>query len=311
MKTVLVTGGAGYIGSHTCKALARAGYEPVTYDNLSMGHRHNVKWGPLVEGDVGDRAQLESVLRQHKVEAVLHFAGNGYVGESNEQPDKYFRNNAANSLNLLETMRHSKVTRLVFSSSCSTYGIPQTVPIPAAHPQNPINPYGQSKLMTEWMIREFGRAFGLHYSILRYFNAAGADPEGELKEEHEPEYHLIPLVVNAAFGQREPVSVFGSDYPTPDGTCIRDYVHVTDLAHAHTEALRRLESGMSADVRNLGTGRGTSVKQVIQAVENATGRAVPVNHRERRPGDPPVLVAEADGRDLQFQTIEQIIATLL
>lgn len=309
--TVLVTGGAGYIASHTSKALAEAGYIPVTYDNLSTGHPHNVKWGPLVVGELGNRGQLLSTLKYYQPDAVLHFAGSAYVGESVTDPLKYFRNNTLNSLILLETMAQAGVDQLVFSSSCSTYGVPQTVPIPVGHPQQPINPYGYSKLMVERMIIEFGRAYGLRYSILRYFNAAGADPDGDLVEEHDPETHLIPRVLGVAFGRIPTLEVFGADYPTPDGTCVRDYIHVSDLAVSHVLALQRLGAGSSVDIRNLGVGRGVSVKQVIDTVERLARRKVPVIWSGRRPGDPAELVAKPDGQEMRFPTIEQIIETAL
>lgn len=308
---VLVTGGAGYIASHTCKALAQAGYIPIAYDSLTTGHRHNVKWGPLVVGDLSDGAKLLATVRRFRPEAVLHFAGSAYVGESVQDPHKYFRNNTFNSLILLEILKTENVDSIVFSSSCSTYGVPRSPLIAATHSQQPINPYGYSKLMVERMIIEFGRAYGLRYSILRYFNAAGADPDGELAEEHFPETHLIPLVVDAASGRGPSVEVFGNDYPTPDGTCIRDYIHVTDLAAAHVLALQRLESGVRTDIRNLGVGRGVSVKQVIHAVESVSGRRVPVVDRPRRPGDPPALTAEPDGQPMQFPDIEQIVETVV
>lgn len=308
---VLVTGGAGYIGSHTCKALAMSGYEPVAYDNLSVGRERDVKWGRVVVGDLVDPQLLLSTLKETRPEAVLHLAGSGYVGESLRDPDKYFQNNVVATAILLRSMRIAGVDKIVFSSSCSTYGIPDTVPIPSSHPQRPISPYGLSKLMAEQIIQEFGKAYGIRYSILRYFNAAGADPEGELTEAHNPEYHLIPLVMDAAFGRRGPVEVFGADYPTPDGTCIRDYVHVSDLAAASVRALQRLRSGTSAEIRNLGTGIGTSVLELTQAVRRMTGREVPLTFYKRRAGDPPILVAEPLDEPLRFATIEDILGTLM
>lgn len=290
---VLVTGGAGYIGSHTAKALHRAGFTPIVLDNLSMGHAWAVKWGPLVQADLADRGALFSAMRAHRVEAVIHFAANAYVGESMQNPAQYFRNNVTGTLNLLEAMQEAGVRHMVFSSSCATYGIPQELPIPEEHPQQPINPYGESKLMGERLLRWFGECHGLGWVALRYFNAAGADPEGELGEEHQPETHLIPLVIGAALGVRGPVRVFGTDYPTPDGTAIRDYIHVSDLAQAHVRALEYLVQGGASQAFNLGTGVGHSVLEVIQTVKRLGGRQVPFEEAPRRPGDPPVLVARA------------------
>ena len=311
---VLVTGGAGYIGSHTAKALHRAGFTPIVLDNLSMGHAWAVKWGPLVQADLADREALPSVMRAHRVEAVIHFAASAYVGESMQNPAKYFRNNVTGTLNLLEAMQEAGVRHMVFSSSCATYGIPQELPISEEHPQQPINPYGESKLMGERLLRWFGECHGLGWVALRYFNAAGADPEGELGEEHEPETHLIPLVIGAALGVRGPVRVFGTDYPTPDGTAIRDYIHVSDLAQAHVRALEYLVQGGAPQAFNLGTGVGHSVLEVIQTVKRLGGRQVPFEEAPRRPGDPPVLVARAQkaaselGWKAQF-SFEEIIRT--
>jgi UDP-glucose-4-epimerase GalE len=288
---VLVTGGAGYIGSHTCKALARAGFEPVAFDNLRTGHRWAVKWGPLVEADLADRDAILEALRAHRVEAVIHFAASAYVGESMQNPRKYFRNNVVNTLNLLEAMQDAGVDIIVFSSSCAAYGIPARVPIPEDHPCRPISPYGESKLFVERALEWYGRAYGLRWISLRYFNAAGADPDGELGEVHEPETHLIPLAIEAALGRRLCLEIYGTDYPTPDGTAVRDYVHVQDLARAHVLALGYLLSGGEGVCLNLGTGRGHSVREVIGAVERVGGREVPVREAPRRPGDPPILVA--------------------
>lgn len=292
-KTVLVTGGAGYIGSHACKALARAGYLPVAYDNLVHGHRDAVKWGPLEEGDIADRSRLDAVIVRHRPAAVMHFAAHAYVGESVGDPGKYYRNNVAGSLHLLEAMRDHGIDRMVFSSTCATYGEPQRLPLGEDHPQHPINPYGASKLMVERMLADFGAAHGLRSTCLRYFNAAGADPDGEIGEAHDPETHLVPLLLQAAAGARPHVTVFGEDYPTADGTCVRDYIHVTDLADAHVLALRALEPGRGSSVYNLGNGRGFSVREVVEAVRRVTGREVPVVVGPRRDGDPPVLVGDA------------------
>ena len=288
---VLVTGGAGYIGSHACKALAEAGATPVSLDNLVHGHSDAVRWGPFVKGDLADGLLLRRTLREHRIEAVLHFAAYAYVGESMGEPGKYFINNFAGSLTLLEAMRAEGVGSIVFSSTCATYGVPRHLPIDESSPQLPVNPYGESKLFVERALARFEAAHGLRYSALRYFNAAGADAEGQLGEDHDPETHLIPLVIEAAQAKRPHVSVFGTDYPTRDGTAIRDYVHVTDLADAHVLALRKLQSGADSFGANLGTGRGHTVREVIAMVEAIGGRRVPVRNEPRRPGDPPELVA--------------------
>lgn len=293
--SVLVTGGAGYIGSHTCKALAQAGYLPVTVDNFVYGHDWAVRWGPLERGDIGDREFLERVIRQHRVESVVHFAAYAYVGESMADPAKYFRNNVINSLSLLEAMHGCGIRHLVFSSTCATYGVPETMPIGENHPQRPVNPYGESKLFVERALHWHGAAYGLRSVALRYFNAAGADPEGEIGEDHDPETHLIPLAIAATLGQGRELQIFGNDYPTRDGTAVRDYVHVADLASAHVKALDYLLRGGSSTALNLGTGTGHSVREVISAVERASGRKVPARDAPRRAGDPPQLVA-APGR---------------
>ena len=294
-RSVLVAGGAGYIGSHTCKALAAAGYVPVTLDNLVDGHRDAVRWGPLVEADLADRRTLERVLREHRVAAVVHFAAYAYVGESMADPGRYFHNNVTCSLNLLDAMHATGVRRLVFSSTCATYGIPDVVPITEDTPQRPVNPYGESKLMVERALHWHGVAHGLKSIALRYFNAAGADAAGELGERHDPELHLIPLAIDAALGLAPPLRVMGTDYDTPDGTAVRDYIHVTDLADAHVRALAFLEQGGASAALNLGTGHGHSVRDVIAMVERVTGLTVPRTDAPRRAGDPPALVA-APGR---------------
>ena len=290
---ILVTGGAGYIGSHTCKALAAAGFMPVAYDNLVFGHEWAVKWGPLARGDILDRGRLEEVFRQYKPSAIVHFAAYAYVGESVEQPAKYYKNNVTGTLTLLEAMRDHGVEQMVYSSTCATYGRPQMIPIPEHHPQNPVNPYGASKLMVEQILADFSAAYGLRSISLRYFNAAGADADGEIGEDHDPETHLIPLVLQTAAGKRPNITIYGTDYDTPDGTCIRDYVHVSDLAEAHVLALKALSSNGSSASYNLGTGRGFSVREVIQTAHSVTGRVIPVREGPRRPGDPPRLVADA------------------
>jgi UDP-arabinose 4-epimerase len=292
-QSILVTGGAGYVGSHACKALAAAGYRPIVYDNLARGHRDAVKWGPLVEGDLHDRDRLIAAMRAHRVEAVMHFAAFAYVGESVTAPALYYRNNVVGTLSLLDAMHASGVARIVFSSTCAVYGIPQTVPIRETTTKAPVNPYGETKLATERALRWYGAAYGMRSAALRYFNAAGADPDGEIGENHEPETHLIPLILRAALGTGEALRIFGSDYPTRDGSAIRDYIHVTDLADAHVRALRHLAEGGDSLELNLGTGGGHSVREVIAAVERIAGRKVPVSEAPRRPGDPPELVADA------------------
>lgn len=290
---ILVTGGAGYIGSHTCKALAAAGYTPISYDNLVYGHRWAVKWGPLEEGDIADRARLNEVIERYQPAAVLHFAAYAYVGESAEDPGKYYRNNVAGTLTLLEVMRDRGIDKLVFSSTCATYGVPAVIPISEDHPQCPINPYGASKLMVERMLSDFDVAYRLRSISLRYFNAAGADPDGEIGEAHDPETHLIPLILDAATGKRPSITVFGDDYDTLDGTCIRDYIHVSDLADAHVLALKALECGAQTTSYNLGNGRGFSVHEVIQSAELISGKAVTVEIGPRRVGDPPRLIGDS------------------
>ncbi len=290
---VLITGGAGYIGSHTAKVMAKSGFQPVALDNMSFGHDWAVKWGPLEKGELGDVEFVRAVIKKHKIEAVIHFAANAFVGESMTNPRKYFQNNVVNTLNLLNVMNDEGVKNFVFSSTCATYGDPIRVPIDETHPQSPVNPYGESKLFVEKMLKWYGPAYNLKWTALRYFNAAGADPEGEIGEDHEPETHLIPLVIQVAQGIRPHASIFGTDYATPDGTAIRDYIHVTDLADAHVKSLQRLLKGEESTVFNLGTGTGSSVRDVIKAVEKASGKAVKVIEAPRRAGDPPALVADA------------------
>lgn len=292
MTSIIVTGGAGYIGSHACKALALAGFTPVTVDNLERGFREAVRWGPLEVADIADRARMAEIFRAHRPAAVMHFAAHAYVGESVADPLLYYRNNTAGSLGLIEAMLAAGVDRLVFSSTCATYGPPRSLPIDETHPQAPINPYGHSKLMVERIIKDAEAASPLKSVILRYFNAAGADPDGEIGENHDPETHLIPLAIDAALGRTGPLTVFGDDYDTADGTCVRDYIHVSDLADAHVLALRHLLDGGDPLVLNLGNGAGFSVRAVIAATEAATGNRVPVKMGPRRPGDPAQLVAD-------------------
>jgi len=291
-QSILVTGGAGYVGSHACKALAKAGYLPVVYDNLSRGHRQAVQWGPLVEGDLHDCARLAAAFRAHRIEAVMHFAAFAYVGESVTSPEIYYRNNVGGTLALLAAMREAGAGTIVFSSTCAVYGVPQHVPIRETTATAPLNPYGETKLAIERALHWYAGAYGMRYMALRYFNAAGADPDGEIGEDHEPETHLIPLVLRAALGSGGPVEIYGTDYPTPDGTAIRDYIHVSDLADAHVRALAHLAAGGDSAALNLGTGSGCSVREVIAAVERIAGRRVPKREAARRPGDPPELVAD-------------------
>ena len=291
--TILVTGGAGYIGSHTCKALAKAGFAPVVYDSLVRGHEWAVRWGPLEKGDINDRSRLADVLRRHRPAAVLHFAGLIAVGESVEQPLLYYRANVGGTLSLLEAMQESGVGKLVFSSTAAVYGIPKQVPIPEEAPLRPINPYGTGKLMAERLIAA-AAAHGVGWIALRYFNATGADPDGEIGEAHDPETHLVPRALMAAAGELPQFEIFGDDYDTPDGTCIRDYIHVTDLAGAHVAAVRHLLAGRPSQAINVGTGRGYSVREVVDTVKRVTGRDFSCPIGKRRDGDPSRLVA--DGR---------------
>ncbi len=290
---VLVTGGAGYVGSHCCKALAYAGFRPIVYDNLSTGHDWAVKWGPLELGDVLDRARLDEVIAKHKPVAALHFAALSQVGESMTQPARYWRVNVAGSLTLLEALIAAEVKCFVFSSTAAIFGIPDRVPIVEDQLHAPINPYGQSKLAVEHILKDFTAAYGLRATALRYFNAAGADAESEIGEDHSPESHLIPLVLDAAAGRRPDIAMFGEDYPTPDGTCLRDYIHVADLADAHVLALKRLIGGGETRFFNLGNGNGFSVREVIATAKQVTGRDFAVRVAARRAGDPPSLVADA------------------
>lgn len=291
---VLVCGGAGYIGSHINKQLNKEGYETVVFDNLVYGHREAVKWGHFVQGDLQNLDEIEAVFREYKIEAVFHFAAYAYVGESVGQPEKYYYNNVANTLNLLHVMKKYGCDKIIFSSTCATYGEPEKVPITEDMPQKPINPYGASKLMVERIFKDYSGAYGLKFVVFRYFNAAGADPEGEIGESHTPETHLIPLVLDAASGRRKDIRVFGTDYDTPDGSCIRDYIHVYDLATAHLLALHYLEEGKESDFFNLGNALGTSVFEVIEAVKRISGREFTVTRSDRRAGDPARLVGSSE-----------------
>ena len=292
MTNILVVGGAGYIGSHTCLDLANKGFTPVVYDNLSNGHAEFVKWGVLEEGDIRDRARLDAVLARYRPAAAVHFAALIEVGQSVKDPTAFFENNVAGTLTLLGALQEAGVDRLVFSSTCATYGMPQAIPMDEMHPQLPINPYGRSKLIVEQMLGDLDRHKAFRSVVLRYFNAAGADPEGRIGEWHSPETHAIPLAIEAALGRRAGFKVFGSDYDTRDGTCVRDFVHVMDLADAHSRAVRYLLDGGDSVALNLGTGDGTTVNELLATIERVSGRRFPVEHVERRPGDSPALVAD-------------------
>jgi len=315
--TILVTGGAGYIGSHAVMSLKQAGYNVIVLDNLVYGHEDLVKTAlsvPLVKGDTNDRALLDDLFAEHDIAAVMHFAAYAYVGESVSDPAKYYRNNVTGTLTLLEAMVAAGVKQFVFSSTCATYGVPKSTPIVEEHPQNPINPYGMTKLMVERILADFAQAYGLSSVCFRYFNAAGADPEGRLGEDHNPETHLIPLVLQTALGKREAISIYGTDYPTPDGSCVRDYIHVCDLADAHVLGIKYLLDGNDSAVFNLGNGSGFSVREVIDAARRVTGEPIKAIECDRRPGDPPSLVGSADkarstlGWQPRYTDIDDIIA---
>jgi len=315
LENVLVTGGAGYIGSHTCKALSQAGYQPVVLDNLVYGHDWAVKWGPLEVFDTSDSAAIEAVIERYKPIAAIHFAAYAYVGESVTNPAKYYRNNVIGTIKLLDALYAGGVDKLIFSSTCATYGIPDGKTISELQLQRPINPYGHTKLMVEQILRDYDAAYGLRSIALRYFNAAGADPDCEIGENHNPETHLIPLVLDAAGGKRDNITIFGTDYDTPDGTCVRDYIHVTDLAAAHLLALEMLKNGNKTDAYNVGVGHGWSVREVIDAARRLTGKKIEVVEGERRPGDPPFLVAESNrirdefGWEPSYSALDSIIET--
>lgn len=314
-KPILVTGGAGYIGSHACKALSLAGYEPVSYDNLSRGHAHAVKWGPLIQGDILNKDTLNCAFERHRPGAVLHFAALAYVGESVEEPISYYRNNFCGALNLIEAMRNHECNRIVFSSTCAVYGLSNRQMITEDHALAPINPYGQSKFMVERLLQDCDQAYGIRSVSLRYFNAAGADPDGDLGEEHEPETHIVPLALQVAAGVEDELEIYGTDYSTPDGTAIRDYIHVMDLADAHVAALNYLEGGGATLALNLGVGRGFSVREIIDSAERVTGRKIKVRETTRRPGDPPFLVGNpARARSVlqwqpRYKDLDEIIRT--
>jgi UDP-glucose 4-epimerase len=312
---ILITGGAGYIGSHANKALNNKGQETVVYDNLSRGHRELAKWGHFVHGDLADREFLRLCFRTYRIEAVMHYGAFCCVGESVTHPSEYYRNNVANIINLLDAMVEYSVKYFVFSSSCTTYGNPLQIPITEDHPQQPINPYGKTKLMVEQILKDYDEAYGIRHVCLRYFNAAGADPEGEIGEWHEPEPHLIPLVLKVATGQCDHVKIYGTDYGTPDGTCIRDYIHVNDLAAGHLLAIKYFQSGAPSNAFNLGNGNGFSVREVIHAVERVTGKSIKIVEAERRSGDPLILVGSSNkARQIlnwrpEYPDINEIIKT--
>ncbi|MBW2199795.1 MAG: UDP-glucose 4-epimerase GalE [Deltaproteobacteria bacterium] len=312
---ILIVGGAGYIGSHVAKESQKKGYRPIIYDNLVYGHKELVKWGDFVLGDLADIEQLRSVFKRFPIRAVMHFSAYAYVGESVENPAKYYLNNVANTIYLLNVMREFGVKYFIFSSTCATYGYPAAIPITEKHVREPVNPYGRSKLMVEWILSDFSVAYDLKYVSLRYFNAAGADPDTEIGEWHEPETHLIPLVLDVAIGKRDHIKIFGTDYNTADGTCIRDYIHVTDLASAHMLALEYLFKGGKSDVFNLGNGEGFSVKEVIKTAAKVTGKKIKAIEWNRRPGDPDVLIGDcAKAKNIleweqQYNDLSTIIRT--
>lgn len=315
MTNILVVGGAGYIGSHMCKLLSENNYRPIVLDNLVYGHKQAVKWGPLIEGSMHDSVLLERIFSEYKIECVMNFAAFCYVGESVTEPAKYYENNVAGPINLLQKMVENDILNFVFSSSCAIFGEPVEIPMSENHPKNPINPYGKTKLMIENILDDFSTAYGLKSIALRYFNAAGADPEGEIGEDHNPETHIIPLVLQTALGQRKQINIFGDDYHTRDGTCVRDYIHIYDLASAHLLALEGLFNGLSGGKYNLGNGAGYTVKELIDVSRNVTGGTIPSKVVSRRPGDPAVLIGTGDkaikelGWKPRFADLEIIIET--
>ena len=310
---ILVTGGAGYIGSHCNKELFRAGYETLIVDNLIFGHRDFLKWGEFEKVDLRDLNGIKDIFDRYPIETVMHFAAFTNVNESVKNPQMYYLNNLLNTLNLLQVMLEFQVKKFVFSSTCATYGNPLEIPLTEDHPQNPINPYGKGKFTVEQILKDYSSAYDLRYVSLRYFNAAGADPEGELGERHHPETHLIPLILDAALGRRKDVKIFGTDYDTPDGTCIRDYIHVTDLADAHLKALKYLETGGKSQVFNLGNGNGFSVKEVISTAKKITGKTIKVIETDRRQGDPPILVGSCQkaGKILGWKPIYDDLSQII
>ena len=310
---VLVTGGAGYVGSHCCKELHRCGYLPITIDNLVYGHAESVKWGPFYHGDVADEMLLDRIFSENDIRAVMHLAAYTYVGESVQDPRKYYTNNLRGTITLLDKILQHAVSCFIFSSTAAVYGLPQSVPIDENHPLAPINPYGWSKYMIEQILVDYSRAYDLRFLSLRYFNAAGADPQGELGEDHTPETHLIPLILDVAKGKREKLEVFGNDYDTADGSCIRDYIHVTDLADAHVKGLEKLLAGAPGGFVNLGAGDGYSVLQVIERTVAITGRQIPYTIAGRRPGDPAVLIASnaKAGKTLDWEPVNSNLSEII
>lgn len=312
---ILIVGGAGYIGSHVNKVLNERGYETIILDNLSYGHEESVKWGTLCKCDLANINEVDDIFTKYDINAVMHFSSFIDVGESVRNPEKYYNNNVVNTMNLLNVMLKHDVKKFIFSSTCATYGIPQKIPLTENHPQNPINPYGWTKLMVERILKDYDTAYGLKSVILRYFNASGADESGIIGEWHNPETHLIPLILDAAMGKREDIKIFGTDYDTPDGTCIRDYIHVTDLADAHILSLEYLNKNNQSNQFNLGNGQGFSVKEVIESVKRVTGRNFNVTQTQRREGDPAILIGSSKkakdtlGWDPQYVNIDKIIET--
>ncbi len=314
---ILIVGGAGYIGSHANKLLSQRGYKTVVFDNLVCGHRGFVQWGDFVLGDLANKDQIRACFKKYQIEAVMHFSAFAFVNESVIDPAKYYRNNVAHTLNLLEIMREFGVNKFIFSSSCATYGYPKEIPIGENHPQSPINPYGRTKLMVEEILKDYDDAYGMKFINLRYFNAAGADPEGQIGEWHNPETHLIPLAIYAALGRKESIKIYGTDYPTQDGTCIRDYIHVFDLADVHIRGLEYLEEKKQSNSFNLGNERGHSVREVIDMVRHKAGKNFKVVESERREGDPPVLISDSKkakeilGWTSRYNNLETIVETAL
>ncbi|MBC7100306.1 MAG: UDP-glucose 4-epimerase GalE [Methanobacteriales archaeon] len=311
---IFIVGGAGYIGSHVNKFLSKKGYKTLILDNLSKGHEEFVKWGEFIKGDLKDKRLLDKIFKEYNITTVMHFAALTDVRESIKDPGSYYRNNVKNTLNLLDAMQKNNINRFIFSSTCAVYGDPMETPITEDHPCNPISPYGRSKLMIEKILEDYSNAYDFNYVSLRYFNAAGADPQTEIGEWHEPETHLIPIILDVAIGKRENVQIFGTDYPTPDGTCIRDYIHVMDLADAHYKALKLLEEDKS-EIFNLGNGDGFSVKEIIETCREVTGEEIPTIESDRRPGDPPILIGSSKKAkkilrwEPEFPDIKDIIET--
>ncbi len=313
MTPILVVGGAGYIGSHTCKYLAENGYHPIVFDNFSEGHRDFVRWGPVVEGDIGDRAALDAAIAEHKPAAIIHFAALIEVGESVKDPERFYHNNVSGLLTLAGAAKDAGNIPVIFSSTCATYGVPQAAVLTEDHPQNPISPYGRTKLMAERILQDFDMAYGLRSVSLRYFNACGAADDGSIGEAHKIESHLIPRAILARLGHIDDFAIFGDDYDTPDGSCVRDYIHVTDLAQAHLKAAEYLMNGGKTDQFNIGSGNGFSVFEIIKAVEKVSGGKVPLTMGPRRAGDPPLLVGsnekarEVLGFDPKFSDVEYVV----